>query len=192
MPLCHWPCSCYPNHSLGQVTDWMSEIYPRWVAAHGVMIVTPVYWYQAPSVLKLMIDRLVCADGGNADPSSTHGKKPEEAKALELNGWNYPRHLAGRSYSVVVHGDSAGIEELRRSLSDWLNDMRLVQAGSDSCLDRFIDYFGPYATSHDALDRDSALHEEVRNAARALIIQITERRRGRLAPDEHLEDPRPK
>jgi multimeric flavodoxin WrbA len=192
MPLCHWPCSCYPNHSLGQVTDWMSEIYPRWVAAHGVMIVTPVYWYQAPSVLKLMIDRLVCADGGNPDPSSTHGKKPEEAKTLELKGWNYPRHLAGRSYSVVVHGDSAGIEELRRSLCDWLNDMRLVQAGSDSCLDRFIDYFGPYATSHDALDRDSALHEEVRNAARALIIQITERRRGRLAPDEHLEDPRPK
>ena len=43
----------------------MNELYPRWVAAHGVMIVTAVYWYQAPSVLKLMIDRLVCADGGN-------------------------------------------------------------------------------------------------------------------------------
>jgi len=63
MPLCHWPCSCYPNHAMGQVVDWMNELYPRWVAAHGVMIVTPVYWYQAPSVLKLMIDRLVCADG---------------------------------------------------------------------------------------------------------------------------------
>ena len=48
MPLCHWPCSCYPNHALGQVNDWMNEIYPRWVAAHGVMIVTPVHWYQAP------------------------------------------------------------------------------------------------------------------------------------------------
>src|SRR5262249_26224211 len=48
MPLCHWPCSCYPNHGLGQVDDWMNEIYPRWVAAHGVIIVTPVYWYQAP------------------------------------------------------------------------------------------------------------------------------------------------
>jgi hypothetical protein len=34
MPLCHWPCSCYPNHSLQQNNDWMSEIYPRWVAAH--------------------------------------------------------------------------------------------------------------------------------------------------------------
>jgi hypothetical protein len=30
MPLCHWPCSCYPNHGLGQVQDWMGEIYPRW------------------------------------------------------------------------------------------------------------------------------------------------------------------
>jgi hypothetical protein len=27
MPLCHWPCSCYPNHSLGQTGDWMAEIY---------------------------------------------------------------------------------------------------------------------------------------------------------------------
>ena len=41
MPLCHWPCSCYPNHAMGQVNDWMNELYPRWVAAHGVMIVTP-------------------------------------------------------------------------------------------------------------------------------------------------------
>jgi hypothetical protein len=32
MPLCHWPCSCYPNHSLNQVHDWMNEIYERWVA----------------------------------------------------------------------------------------------------------------------------------------------------------------
>jgi hypothetical protein len=28
MPLCHWPCSCYPNHAIGQVHDWMNEIYP--------------------------------------------------------------------------------------------------------------------------------------------------------------------
>ncbi|GAC1302695.1 MAG: flavodoxin family protein [Steroidobacteraceae bacterium] len=192
MPLCHWPCSCYPNHSLGQVADWMNEIYPRWVAAHGVMIITPVYWYQAPSVLKLMIDRLVCADGGNPDPTTTHGKKANEAKALEIAGWGYPRHLAGRSYSVVVHGDAAGTENLRRSLCDWLNDMHLVQAGAASSFDRYIDYYGPYATSHEALDRDESLHEEVRNAARALGSQIGRRRRGEKEPDEGLEDPRPK
>jgi multimeric flavodoxin WrbA len=192
MPLCHWPCSCYPNNSLGQVSDWMNEIYPRWVAAHGIMIITPVYWYQAPTVLNAMIDRLVCADGGNPDPSSTHGKKAEEAKALELKGWDYPKHLAGRSYSAIVHGDTAGTETLRRSLCDWLNDMQLIQASADSCLDRFIDYYGDYATSHDAYDKDQALHEEVRNAARALSMHMEQRRAGLKAPDEALKDPRPK
>jgi multimeric flavodoxin WrbA len=192
MPLCHWPCSCYPNHSLGQVTDWMNEIYPRWVAAHGIMIITPVYWYQAPSVLKLMIDRMVCADGGNPDPTTTHGKKASEAKAIEMKGWDFPRHLAGRSYSVVVHGDSAGTESLRRSLSDWLNDMKLVQAGTDSCIDRYIDYYGKYATSHDAFDEDEALHEEVRNAARALVAHVAQRRAGVKPPDAGLKEPRPK
>jgi multimeric flavodoxin WrbA len=192
MPLCHWPCSCYPNHSLGQAGDWMNELYPRWVAAHGVMIITPVYWYQAPSVLKLMIDRLVCADGGNPDPTTTHGKHADEAKALELKGWDYPRHLEGRSFAVVVHGDTAGIETLRRSLVDWLNDMHLVQAGHAAAFDRFIDYYGPYATSHDALDEDRPLHEEVRNAARALLEQVIRRRAGELEPGEELTDPRPK
>src|SRR5262245_41923698 len=162
MPLCHWPCSCYPNHAMGQVVDWMNELYPRWVAAHGVMIVTPVYWYQAPSVLKLMIDRLVCADGGNPDPTTTRGKNVEDAKALELKGWHYPRHLAGRVFAVVVHGDTVGAETLRRSLTDWLSDMKLLPAMPQGGIDRYIGYYEPYATSHDALDRDTAVQREVR------------------------------
>jgi multimeric flavodoxin WrbA len=114
MPLCHWPCSCYPNYSLQQTDDWMNEIFPLWVAARGIMIVTPVNWYHAPTGLKSMIDRLVCADGGNPDPTSTHGKKATEAKALELKGWAYPKHLEGRHFAVVVHGDTVGAEDLRR------------------------------------------------------------------------------
>src|SRR5262245_19128780 len=50
--LCHWPCSRYPNHSLGQTQDWMNEIYPMWVAAHGIMVVSPVNWYQVSSPLR--------------------------------------------------------------------------------------------------------------------------------------------
>jgi multimeric flavodoxin WrbA len=180
MPLCHWPCSCYPNHAMGQVDDWMHELYPRWVAAHGVMIVTPVYWYQAPSVLKLMIDRLVCADGGNPDPTTTRGKDPVRAKALELAGWPYPRHLAGRSFAVVVHGDAAGTDILRRSLTDWLQDMHLVQAHPVATIDRYIGYYEPYATSHAALDRDAAVFDEVRQAARTLVEAVTLSRSGRL------------
>ena len=192
MPLCHWPCSCYPNHSLGQVDDWMNELYPRFVAAHGVMIVTPVYWYQAASPLKLLIDRLVCADGGNPDPTTTHGKNAEEAKAIELKGWDYPRHLAGRAFAVVVHGDTDGVGNVRRDLTDWLSDIGLVQAGAAAALGRYIDYYGMYATSHDALDRDSAFQEEVRNAARALASELSLLRDGRKEPDEGLKEPRPK
>jgi multimeric flavodoxin WrbA len=73
MALCHWPCSCYPNYSLEQTGDWMNEIYPLWVAAHGIMIVAPVNWYHASTALKSMMDRLVCADGGNPDPRQEGG-----------------------------------------------------------------------------------------------------------------------
>ena len=193
MPLCHWPCSCYPNHAMGQVNDWMAEIYPRWVAAHGVMLVCPVNWYQAPSSVKLMIDRLVCADGGNPDPTLTRGKDPARAKEVELRGWSYPRHLSGRLFSVVVHGDAAGVETLRRSLADWLTDMGLIPAGRAALVDGYVGYYKPYATSHDDLDRDKDFQEEVRNAARSLINGVRLLRRGELKqPDSSLREPRPK
>ena len=193
MPLCHWPCSCYPNHALGQNNDWMAEIYERWTAAHGILIVTPVHWYQSPSPLKLMIDRLVCADGGNPDPTSTHGKDPKKAKQLELQGWDYPKHMAGRAYGLVVHGDVAGIEGSRRGLSDWLDWMGFIDAGAQSRLDRYIGYFEPYATSHDALDKDEKVQEEVRNVARAVAKTVVELRAGRLQEVQpKLSRPRPK
>ena len=192
MPLCHWPCSCYPNHYMGQIHDWMNKLYPRWVAAHGVMIITPVHWYQAPSVLKLMMDRLVCADGGNPDPTSTHGKEAAEAKAIELKGWDFPKHLAGRIFSIIAHGDSAGVEGVRRNLHDWLIDMELVPAGAAAVFDRYIGYYEPYATSHNALDRDTAFMEEAKNAALTLMDAVTEMRAGRQPPGENLESPRPK
>jgi multimeric flavodoxin WrbA len=192
-PLCHWPCSCYPNHAFNQVNDWMAEIYEKWVAAHGVILLTPVNWYHTSSSMKLMIDRLVCADGGNADPTLTHGKDAELAKDVELSGWPYPKHLAGRVYGVVTHGDVAGIEETRYALTDWLDWMGLVDAGQMSRLDRFIGYYKPYATSHEELDRDTMVQEEVRNVARAVANAVGELRGGRLSrPDMGLERPRPK
>jgi multimeric flavodoxin WrbA len=193
MPLCHWPCSCYPNHGLGQTQDWMNELYPRWVAAHGVLLVTPVHWYQAPSVLKLMIDRLVCADGGNADPTSTHGKNAAEAKALELDGWGYPKHLAGRAFAVVVHGDVAGTAGVKHALCEWLEWMGLISAGNAAAIDRYLGYYEPYATSHDALDRDESLQGETHNAALALLERVRQIRLGRYErPDRGLTPPRKK
>ena len=192
-PLCHWPCSCYPNYSLGQTDDWMNEIYPLWVQAHGIMIITPVNWYQVSSPLKLMMDRLVCADGGNADPTLTHGKDAGKAKEIELAGWDYPKHLSGRVFSVVVHGDVEGAENVRRSVSDWLRFMDLIPAGVNAELDRYIGYWKPYADNHLELDADLAIQEEVRNAARTLMEAAHATHAGQLqAPGSALRAPRQK
>jgi multimeric flavodoxin WrbA len=171
----------------------MAEIYERWVLAHGVILVTPVNWYHASSSMKLMIDRLVCADGGNPDPTLTKGKDAALAKKVELKGWDYPKHLAGRVFGVIVHGDVAGIEETRYALTDWLEWMGLVDAGAKSRLDRFIGYYKPYATSHEELDDDKPVQEEVRNVARAVSAAVGDLRAGRLSmPDASLERPRAK
>jgi hypothetical protein len=98
--LCHWPCSCYPNYSLGQTQDWMNDIYPMWVAAHGVMIVTPV-----------------------------------------------------------------------------------------NC----IGYWKPYATNHEELDADTAIQDEVRNAAQTLLEAVIAQRDGQfVAAGKDLHQPRQK
>jgi multimeric flavodoxin WrbA len=193
MPLCHWPCTCYPNHALDQADDWMAEIYERWVAAHAVVVLAPTYWYQSPSPLKLMIDRMVCADGGNPDPTTTHGKHVAQAKRLEQKGWDYPKHVAGRVFGVVVHGDVAGVESHRRNLVDWLSWMGMVDAGTAAKLDRYVGYYQPYYNSHDALDKDTAMQEEVRQVARAVAAGVRDLRAGRLRqPDPRTKPPRPK
>ena len=51
---------------------------------------------------------------------------------------------------------------------------------SQARLDRFIGYYEPYATSHDALDRDEAVQEETRNVARAVARVTAALRAGEL------------
>jgi NADPH-dependent FMN reductase len=116
MALCHWPCSCYPNYSLGQTDDWMNEIYPLWVAAHGIMIVTPVNWYHAPtahgdsigaetmrrSLVDWLTDMSLMSAGGMAEtdgyigymkPYATAHEALDEDKAFQEEVLNVARAL---------------------------------------------------------------------------------------------------
>jgi hypothetical protein len=71
--------------------------------------------------------------------------------------------------------------------------MDMVHAVVPAGLDRYIGYWGPYATSHDALDRDLAIQEEVRNAARTLLEAVQARRSGHLvSAGSGLDQPREK
>jgi hypothetical protein len=139
------------------------------------------------------MDRLVCADGGNPDPTATRGKDVERAKQIELDGWDYPKHLAGRAFAVVTHADAAGPENLRRMLTDWLTDIGMIQAGPTAVKDTFIGYYRPYATSHEDLDANTDVFIEVRNAALSLVEMVRMIRAGDYeAPDRGLEEPRQK
>ena len=83
--------------------------------------------------------------------------------------------------------------DVRYALCDWLDWMGLIRAGTASAFDRYIGYYEPYATSHDALDRDTAIQAETRNAALALLERVRGLRDGRyVPPDAALAPPRPK
>lgn len=50
--------------------------------------------------------------------------------------------------------------------------MDLISAGSMAEIDGFIGYEEPYATSHQALDQDDAMQQDVRAAATTLARAI--------------------
>jgi hypothetical protein len=71
--------------------------------------------------------------------------------------------------------------------------MHLCPAGPSAELDRYIGYWKPYATSHDELDSDQAVQEEVRNAARSLLDGVRAVRSGALvAAGQNVKEPRQK
>ncbi len=96
--------------------------------------------------------------------------------------WTCPARPPRRLFAVVAHGDVEGANGVRRAISDWLRFMELRPAGSMAELDRYIGYWEPYAASHGALDKDEAVQEEVRNAARTLLAAVAAWRSGHLAP----------
>jgi hypothetical protein len=94
---------------------------------------------------------------------------------------------------VVVHGDTTGVENLRRMLTDWLTDMGLILAGNSALIGSYVEYYEPYATSHDERDKEKGFQEEVQNAARSLVQAVRLLRRGQLKlPDASIFDPRQK
>jgi hypothetical protein len=71
--------------------------------------------------------------------------------------------------------------------------MGLISAGGMAEADGYVGYMQPYATSHQALDRDGAFQRGVLNVARALGHAIKLHRAGELEnPAKGLVDPNPK
>ncbi|MFL5194625.1 MAG: NADPH-dependent FMN reductase, partial [Microvirga sp.] len=76
--------------------------------------------------------------------------------------------------------------------SDWLRAMDLVPAGGAAEFDRYIGYWKPYATSHEELDQDRAVQDEVRTAAWTLLEAVRAKRSGELVTAGENKEPRQK
>lgn len=114
MALCVWPCNCYERHSFFEPDlMWDEDVYGRIYAADAIMICAPINWYTVTSNLKLMFDRLVCANGGNPEEKLINHKDGALAAKLEHSPrWKdlSVNHLEGRTAAFFVYGDEGGDE----------------------------------------------------------------------------------
>jgi len=101
--------------------------------------------------------------------------------------WHWPQARSKTNLPAASSGSSAG------SGSGSVVVALPIDAGEMSRLDRYIGYYEPYATSHDGLDKDTDVQEEVRNVARAVAVAVRDLRAGKLSnPDSRLKRPRAK
>lgn len=114
MALCVWPCNCYEkNDATEPDLMWDLDLYSRLDLADAWAIIGPHNWYGPSSNLKLLFDRLVCANGGNPEEALIDHKNPEKAMALEHSPeWEAlsVNHLEGRSAAFFCYGDGGGNE----------------------------------------------------------------------------------
>lgn len=114
MALCVWPCNCYEKGSRKEPDLlWNLDLYARLDAADAWAVIGPINWYAPSSNLKLLFDRLVCANGGNPDEATIGHKNPEKAMAFEhTEDWKALslNHLEGRTAAFFCYGDEGGDE----------------------------------------------------------------------------------
>jgi hypothetical protein len=114
MALCVWPCNCYERGSEAEPDlMWNLDLYARLDLADAWAIIGPHYWYNITSNLKLMFDRLVCANGGNPREELIDHKDPEKAMELERSPeWEglSLNHLEGRTAGFFCYTDHGANE----------------------------------------------------------------------------------
>lgn len=114
MALCVWPCNCFAKNSkLEPDLMWDMDLYARLDLADAWAIIAPVNWYAPASNLKLLFDRLVCANGGNPREELIEHKDAELARQLEHSAeWEKlsQNHLEGRTAAFFCYGDGGGDE----------------------------------------------------------------------------------
>ncbi len=124
---CHWKCSCYgPDSGSEDLPDLMHDqkVYDRLEQADGIMFLSPVHWFAESSGIKLMMDRLVCANMTLTKEQAKNIynddiKNPKLTKAAEESG-RYEslltNHLEGKYAAVYMQGDGGADDYKKHSM----------------------------------------------------------------------------
>lgn len=125
---CHFPCTCYgPGTASKNLSDIMHDekVYERLKDCDAFLIFTPVNWNNSSSSLKLMFDRLVCANltltkeqalkilGEGNLKNAKITSEVEQSKQFETEKIN---HLEGKVCGFFVHGDAGANDYKNRPL----------------------------------------------------------------------------
>ncbi|MBA3595762.1 MAG: flavodoxin family protein [Methylibium sp.] len=148
MALCVWPCNCYEAGDKNEPDlMWDLDLYARLDLADAWAFVAPVNWYAPTSNLKLMFDRLVCANGGNPREDLIDHKNPEKAMVLERTGaWREElslNHLEGRTAAFFCYGDDAAEERDRDGRPRYLRHPDWFDPAAEPMRDGLRDAYAP-------------------------------------------------
>ena len=119
---CHWQCSCFfkgSDHSPDLLKEL--DVYDLLEQSDAFVILSPIYWHALTSQIKLLFDRLVCANltlttddavklmgKGNTKNSEITGKFAQSGQHNDM----LRNHLEGKVCAFYVHGD-AGADEYK-------------------------------------------------------------------------------
>lgn len=126
---CHWYCSCYSKDSKVPDLIYEEDIYKRLEECDAFIVVTPIHWYAPSSTVKLLFDRLVCAN------LTLTQEQAKEINMLDEKGWkqldNYTNitekkkveyklkmknHLANKFAGFLIHGDDGADDYALKNL----------------------------------------------------------------------------
>lgn len=130
---CHWKCDCYAKGSRKN-KDLLKElnVYDLLEKCDAFIIISPIHWHALSSQVKLLFDRLVCAnltltvdnakklmgEGNTKDPKVT-GKYSKSGKYDDM----LQNHLEGKYCAFYAHGDDGSNEYLNRDYPDSYSDV---------------------------------------------------------------------
>ena len=101
------------------IDDDMQELYPKLLAADGIIMGTPVYFWGATAQAKAIIDRTYCLAAARL------AVDPELRAKLR----SYGRVLGNKVGGTIVVAERVGASSAFRQISDFFRLHRMVEAG---------------------------------------------------------------